>query len=130
MAFGADRTIDGSRIGSIDDLYDQLNDLLMADEDWRMAPSLDALNDVLYGVRSQDGPVRFTWLDHERSRRVLGVEATIGWLQGKLAQPGRFDVTGISARVRALERGEGSTYFDLVLEVFAAHADRIDLVLR
>jgi RNAse (barnase) inhibitor barstar len=114
--------IDGAAIASIDDLYDQLNDLLMAEEDWRMGASLDALNDVLYRFEDASEPAAtFVWADHEHSRQALGVAATREWLQGKLGRPGVFDGERIRGQLAALEAGSGRTYFDLVVEVFTGH---------
>lgn len=114
--------IDGAALASIDDLYEQLNDLLMAGEDWRMGASLDALDDVLY--RFEGGPepaATFVWTDHEHSRHALGVAATREWLQGKLDRPGVFDDQRIRRQLTALAAGIGRTYFDLVVEVFTGH---------
>ncbi|WP_108718536.1 barstar family protein [Miniimonas sp. S16] len=116
--------IDGARIDSIADLYDQLDDLLMTGEDWRMGASLDALNDVLYGgfgtlARLEEAPT-FVWRDFAHSREALGVDATIAWWREKIARPG-FDVARAQAAIRELEAGAGPTYADLVLEVFADH---------
>ena len=122
--------IDGAAIASIDDLYDQLNDLLMAEEDWRMGASLDALNDVLYRFEDGSAPVAtFVWAGHEHSREALGVAATREWLQGKLGRPGVFDGERIHSQLSALADGSGRTYFDLVVEVFTGHAG-IRLELR
>lgn len=127
---GCEYRIDGSRIEKIDDLYDQLNDLLMADEDWRLGPSLDALNDVLWNVpTTPEAKARFVWTDHAHSRETLGVDATRAWLEAKLIPTGRFDVPRIRRQLTDLDAGRGKTYFDLVLDVFADHADRIELVL-
>ncbi|GAA4188674.1 hypothetical protein GCM10022219_03220 [Microbacterium oryzae] len=114
--------VDGAAIASIDDLYEQLNDLLMTGEDWRMGASLDALDDVLYRFESAPEPAAmFIWADHERSRQALGVAATREWLQGKLDRPGVFDDQRIRRQLTALAAGSGPTYFDLVVEVFAGH---------
>lgn len=116
--------IRGADIDGIDDLYDQLNELLMADQDWRLGSNLDALNDALYAV---DDGARFVWLDHQHSRAALGRATTEAWLQAKLAD-GRFNHAAISNQLAELRDGTGLTYFELVLQVFADHP-RIDLDL-
>ncbi|GAA3928344.1 ribonuclease inhibitor [Microbacterium soli] len=115
--------IDGARIDTIEDLYVQLNDLLMKDEDWRLGTSLDALHDVLYRFDpgADLGPAVFVWTDHEHSRESLGITATRAWLEAKLHRPDVFDARTIRAQRDALLAGEGATYFDLVEEVFAGH---------
>lgn len=116
--------IDGARIDGIADLYDQFNREFMRDEDWRMGTSLDALNDVLYGLdtKTRDGdPAVVTWHDHARSREALGLETTERWILDKLAQPGTFNEAKFRDDLAALRAGTGPTYFDIVLEVFADH---------
>lgn len=122
--------IEGSRIDGIHGLYAELNRLLMADEDWELGESLDALNDALYGgfgAMRTDDRVRFVWADHQHSRAALGREATEAWLRGKLAHPAHFDRAGITQQLDELLAGRGKTYWDIVLEVFADHP--VELVL-
>jgi hypothetical protein len=93
----------------------------MADEDWRMGSSLDALDDVLHRFDRGDGPsVVLEWRDHARSREALGVPATRAWLAAKLERPG-FDTARIQRQLDALDAGTGPTYFELVLQVIADH---------
>ena len=116
--------IDGSRINAIADLYAQLNALLMESEDWQLGSSLDALNDVLYRFTPHAGAAHaatFIWQHHAHSREALGIAATLQWLDAKLQHPGVFNAQAITAQRQALLDGTGTTYFDLVLEVFAGH---------
>jgi hypothetical protein len=41
--------LDGRRITGIPSFYDEVNRVFMADESWTLGPSLDALDDLLYG---------------------------------------------------------------------------------
>jgi len=61
------------------------------------------------------------WTHIAHSRAALGVAATRAWLQEKQARPDRFNAASIGAQLDALERGAGQTYFDIIMEVFAAH---------
>ncbi|WP_146796910.1 ribonuclease inhibitor [Agrococcus baldri] len=114
-----DYRIEGAAVHGIADLYAQLDALLMADASWTLGPSLDALHDVLH--RFDGEGATFVWADHEHSREALGVEETRRWLQAKLDQPGRFDQPRIRRQLDELLAGTGTTYFELVLEVFAEH---------
>ena len=123
--------IEGARIHTIEDLYAQLNALLMAGEGWELGVSLDALNDVLYRFHPSGalGPTVFVWADHEYSRKALGREATQRWLEEKLRHPDSFDVRAIRAQRDALLAGDGKTYFDIVQEIFVAHSPDVHLIL-
>jgi len=117
-------TLDGHRIHDIASLYDEINRVCMADENWQLGPSLDALDDLLYGgYGALDGDARVTlvWTDFEASRTALGIAATRHYLQGKLDAPGRFDRVRFQAELDALDAGTGQTYFDIVLSIIAAH---------
>ncbi len=127
-----DFTIDGRAVTDIASFYDELNRLFMQNEDWRLGPSLDALNDLLYGgIGELQGAadVRIVWRDAELSRRALGREATIAYYEDKLRHPGTFNTAMFTERLAAVEAGTGPTYFDIVLDVFADHPD-ITLVLE
>lgn len=115
----------------IDDFYAQLNRLLMAGEDWELGPSLDALNDVLWGgIGAMQGQqsVRFVWRDHAASRRALGRQATEEWLLSKAAQPQTFNAQAIQRQLEELRSGTGPSYFERILQVFADHPN-VELVL-
>ena len=123
--------IDGSRIHDIASFYEVMNELVMQDEDWDLGPSLDALDDVLYGgigsLRDLDD-AHFVWTDHDASRAALGATATRAWLQEKLERGAPFDTARITAQLDDLDAGRGKTYFDLLLKVFASHPDiRLEL---
>jgi len=117
-------TLDGTRIHDIASFYDAINRLFMADVDWQLGHSLDALDDMLYGgfgALDGDAPVTLVWTHFEQTRDALGIDATRAWLQDKLDTPGRYDKTRIRRELDALEAGSGPTYFDIVLEILAAH---------
>ena len=41
--------IEGKNINNIETFYEEVNRVFMSDEHWKIAQSLDALNDMLYG---------------------------------------------------------------------------------
>jgi RNAse (barnase) inhibitor barstar len=120
-------TIDGGVVRGIPSLYDELNRVFMAGEDWRLGPSLDALDDLLYGgygaLATAAAPVRVVWTDAAASRRALGVEATADYYRGKIAHPEVFDAARFTRLLAELEAGTGPTYFDMVVDVFAGHPE-------
>lgn len=123
--------IEGTAVVDIPSFYDELNRVFMAGESWTLGPSLDALDDMLYGgygaLHGLDG-ARIVWADHEASRRALGREETIAYHRAKLDRPRMFDVARARSAIADLEAGAGSTYFDTVLEIVESHP-RIQLVL-
>ena len=116
--------IEGCAIHDIPSLYAEINRVFMAGEDWQLGPSLDALDDLLHGVQGVwAGHERATviWSDIEHSRAALGRTTTRQWLQSKLEAPGTFNTRTIARQLDALQRGEGPTYFEIVMDIFASH---------
>lgn len=125
-------TLDGRRIRDLASFYAEINRVFMTGVDWPLGHSLDALDDMLYGgygALDGDAPVTLVWTDFEKNRRDLGIDVTRAWLQDKLDTPGRYDKARIRRDLDALEAGDGLTFFDLVLEIIAAHPN-ITLEMR
>ena len=116
--------LDGGNIHDIPSFYDEINRVFMADESWRLANSLDALNDMLYGAYGAaqgDAPITLTWKDAEKSRDALGLDATRRFYRLKLQQPHRHDPGWVHARLADLEDGNGPTFFQMVVDLIAGH---------
>lgn len=116
--------IEGTAIVDISSLYAEINRVFMAGEAWQLGPSLDGLDDLLYGgygALAGHETATLVWRDIDRSREALGLEATRAWLEDKLRQPGTFNAETIGRQLDALQHGEGQTYFDIVMEIFASH---------
>lgn len=123
-------TIRGADIRDIPSFYEEINRVFMADEDWSLGESLDALDDMLrggYGAVGSSEVVRVIWLDMKLARSSLGLEATRSYLLGKLERPDVYDSELIGRRLAALEAGSGPTYFETVLDIFTGHSN-IDFV--
>ena len=117
-------TIAGGDIHDIPSFYAEINRVFMAEEDWKLGESLDALDDMLrggYGAIQGRAPVRLIWQDIARARAGLGFETTRAYLQAKLERPELYDVERIGRQLAALESGAGQTYFEIILEVIAGH---------
>jgi RNAse (barnase) inhibitor barstar len=125
-------TINGRAIVDIPTFYAEVNRVFMAEEGWKLAESLDALNDLLYGgygaIQGRE-PVDLVWHDMEASRAALGVAATRIYLTKKLQRPGTFNAGIVGDQLDALDRGTGKTYFDIIFEIIGDHRN-IVLVAR
>ncbi len=116
--------IEGDAIDGIASFYDEINRVFMMSEDWKLRPSLDALNDLLYGgFGAIDGAEPFTliWRNIARSRTELGLDATREHYRAKLDRPDIYDRARIEKDIAALEAGTGQTYFEIVREIIADH---------
>lgn len=117
-------TLDGSNIHDIPSFYDEINRVFMAGEDWKLGPSLDALNDLFYGAygAAQGSPsLTLIWSNMDKNRADLGLDATRAYYLDKLKRPDIFNADHFRHALNALENGTGPTYFDMVLQIIADH---------
>ncbi len=87
-----------------------INDI-MANEDWQLGASLDALDDPLhgsYGALAGHAATTMVWRDIAHGREALGRET-------------RFNGPVIQPQLTALSIGQGQAYFEIVMEIFGSH---------
>lgn len=116
--------IDGNNISDKKSLYQEINRVFMADEDWTIGESLDALNDLFYGgfgLIDGNEPVELIWKNFNHNKELFGVDFTIEFYQEKLKQPEIFSSKIIQKNISDLENGTGLTYFEIILEIIAEH---------
>ena len=123
-------TIDGNNIYDIESFYWEINKVFMKDEDWTLGPSLDALNDLLYGgygVMKGHDQTTITWLAFEKNRVDLGYKCTKDYYLNKISQPEIFNQVHFQKKLQELENDNGQTYFDIILEIIKEHPN-IELI--
>lgn len=117
-------TINGANINDLETLYKELNKTFMENEDWELAQSLDALNDLFYGGIGNfpsGEPVTITWENFEQNQRLFGKDFTISWYEQKLDQSQHYNIKWVRERLAELRKGTGKTYFEIILEIIAEH---------
>jgi RNAse (barnase) inhibitor barstar len=121
--------IDGSRFDTLEGFYDEVSAELVS-APW--GRNLDAFNDILRGgFGTPDGGFALRWTSSERSRVVLGFEATVRFLEDKLQRCHPTNVPSVAADLEAARRGEGQTLFEIVVEIIRSHdEDGVELELR
>lgn len=122
--------IEGTKITDKASLYEEFNQKLMPNEDWKMGESLDAFNDVLYGGFGEivgNEAVQIIWKNFEENEKLFGFEFTLNFYQEKLKFPEKFNVTFFEKSINDLKNGIGKTYFEIILEIVADHPN-IELI--
>ena len=117
-------TIEGSNIHDIPSFYKEINRLFMDKEDWKLADSLDALEDMFYGAFGRikgNEEINLIWNNFEKNKRDLGFDTTIAWYKNKLKLPSVFNRQFITDKINDLTNGTGQTYFDIILEIIGQH---------
>lgn len=116
--------IEGSSIHDIPSFYDEINRVFMAAENWKLGPSLDAFNDLLYGgfgAVENNEPVQLVWNNIESSKAALGYETTKRYYVEKLLPGSPFNKKYFQEKLEELNQGKGQTYFDILMEIIAGH---------
>ena len=102
----------------------------MRNEDWKIAQSLDALNDMLYGsfgeIKGKE-KIQLIWKDIEKNQKSLRFQTTLDFYQTKLKSPEIFNRKFVLSKIDELQNGVGLTFFEIVLEIIADH-DNIMLI--
>ncbi len=117
-------SIEGDAIHDIASFYEEINRVFMSNEDWTLGNSLDAFDDLLYGgygLAKDATELQLVWRNFEHSRQALGYAATRAYYQQKLEPGSPFSKDLFENKLRELERGNGQTYFDILLAIIADH---------
>ena len=102
----------------------------MSQENWKIAQSLDAFSDMLYGsfgeIKGKE-KIQLIWKDMEQNQKSLGFQTTLELYQNKLKSPEIFNHKFVLSKINELHNGVGLTFFEIVLEIIANH-DNIMLI--
>lgn len=116
--------LEGSEMPTIAAFYEQVNAQLMQSEEWKLAESLDAFDDLLYGGLGdwKDFPHKvIVWNNASRAAQSLGREITIQFYQKKIYDGSPFNQQLVREKIQALEEGKGQTYFEILIEIIESH---------
>ena len=123
-------TIEGKNINNIETFYEEVNRVFMSQENWKIAQSLDAFSDMLYGsfgeIKGKE-KIQLIWKDMEQNQKSLGFQTTLEFYQNKLKSPEIFNHKFVLSKINELHNGVGLTFFEIVLEIIANH-DNIMLI--
>lgn len=102
----------------------------MSQENWKIAQSLDAFNDMLYGsfgeIKGKE-KIQLIWKDIEKNQKSLGFQTTLDFYQNKLKSPEIFNRKFVLSKIDELHHGVGLTFFEIVLEIISDH-DNITVI--
>ena len=84
--------------------------------------NLDAFNDILRGGFGTPGPPWvLRWVNSDASRRALGHDATVQYLEEIVTTCHPSNVARLQERIERARRGEGPTLFDEIVEIIRVH---------
>ena len=122
--------IEGKNINNIETFYEEVNRVFMSQENWKIAQSLDAFSEMLYGsfgeIKGKE-KIQLIWKDMEQNQKSLGFQTTLEFYQNKLQSPEIFNHKFVLSKINELHNDVGFTFFEIVLEIIANH-DNIMLI--
>ena len=120
--------IEGKNINNIEIFYEEVNRVFMSHENWKIAQSLDAFNDMLYGsfgeIKGKE-KIQLIWKDIEQNQKSLGFQTTLEFYQNKLKSPEIFNQKLVLSKIDELHNGVGLTFFEIILEIITDHENII-----
>ena len=120
--------IEGKNINNIETFYEEVNRVFMLHENWKIAQSLDAFNDMLYGsfgeIKGKE-KIQLIWKDMEQNQKSLGFQTTLEFYQNKLKSPEIFNHKFVLSKINELHNDVGFTFFEIILEIIADHENII-----
>ncbi len=70
-------TINGHNFSDLETFYDEMDNVLTKDLDWKTGHNLNAFNDLLrggFGVHEYEQPIKIVWVNFALSKSALGQE--------------------------------------------------------
>lgn len=114
--------INGSHFSNLEDFYEEISQLFMKNEDWKVG-TLDGFDNILYGVETD-----ITWKNSQKSKKDLGFELTKEFYENKIKIGKPFNVALIQQKLDELIDGNGQTLFEILIEIIKSHKN-ITLIL-
>ena len=112
--------IDGGRIGSPDEFYDQISRVLIPGSEW--GRNLDAFDDILRGgFGTPEGGFTLRWTNSALSRANLSHAETARQLERQLASCHPSNRDDVRRKLRLARSGEGATVFDWLVKIICDH---------
>ena len=79
--------IEGKNINNIETFYEEVNRVFMLHENWKIAQSLDAFNDMLYGsfgeIKGKE-KIQLIWKDMEQNQKITRLSNNLGVLSNQI----------------------------------------------
>lgn len=114
--------INGSHFSDLSGFYDEVSDVLMKDEDWKVG-TLDGFDDILYGIQGE-----IIWKESAKSKEDLGFDLTKEFYENKITQGKPFNIELIQQKLDDLIDGKGQKLFEILIEILESHQN-ITLIL-
>lgn len=112
--------IDGAKFSSLEEFYDEMDNLLTRDLTWKTGHNLDAFNDLLrggFGVHEYGQRLNIKWINFSKSKRDFGYEATVRYYEHclEICHPTSKQI--IEKKLADAKNNVGPTLLDIIVEI-------------
>jgi RNAse (barnase) inhibitor barstar len=121
--------IDGDNFSTLEEFAAEFSNKLQLDIRWR--GNLDAFNDILHGgFGTPDEGFVLVWKNSELSKKRLGYQEMIKWLEACLPTCHPSNIEPIKQRLELARQNKGQTMFDMLIEIITDEEhDDVELIL-
>lgn len=125
-------TIDGTHFSTIEEFYDEIDQLLTHNLSWKTGHNMDAFHDLLrggFGVHEVGEGIEFHWVHADKSRQDFGYEATVLYWEKILQRCHPTNRERVMLKIKAAKEHEGKTLFDMIVDQILYKDDFYDHTL-
>ncbi len=123
--------IDGNKFSSLQTFYDEIENKLTKNLDFKIGRNLNAFNDVLYGgfgVFEYEDHIKLIWANSAKSQKYLGWDETIKHLSEQLKTCHSTNIDFVKTDLESAKKHNGETLFKIIVDIVKSH-DHIELIL-
>ena len=112
--------IDGKNFNTLDEFYNEIDNLLTRNLTWKTGHNLDAFNDLLrggFGVHEYGEPILLKWINYKKSESDFGYDATILHYKKMLKTCHPSNIEYVNRKIKDAELHIGKTLLDIIVEI-------------
>lgn len=112
-------TINGEHFSTIEEFYNEIDQLLTQNLSWETGHNMDAFHDLLrggFGVHEVEEGIDFLWVHTNKSRQDFGYEATEDYWRNILQTCHPSNREKVMQKIKAAQCKEGDTLFDIIVD--------------
>ena len=123
-------TLDGNRFSTFETFFNEVEDKLTQNLEWKIGRNLDAFDDVLcggFGIHDCDDYLVIKWINSHKSKNDLGWNETIKYLENKLQSCDISNRQNVNKDLELAQQHIGKTLYEIIVGIIKSH-DSIKLI--
>jgi len=116
--------LNGDRFSNLEEFYNEVENQLTRNINFKFGRNLDAFNDILrggFGVFEFEEPIELIWLNSDKSKADLGFSETIRLLESMIQNCHPANRRSIEKELELAKRLEGENLFDKIVQIIKTH---------